>query len=228
MDIYDQHGPATHAARAAAWGAWGEIDTHVIAHLINPSFMGGPSWPATRQAHLIVRREDAMLVASDGLADPIEWNDAPPGNGFEVEVYGIGDRVPNDTVMGVSQSWLGQMVMRLSGIVASNRMGFVRQLEENGTLSVAFPGSYVPDDRFLDSDGNPVMILGLVDEELPASVEGPLSTIRLVNGKLLTGAEADFCVQGGMGSGDARAELARRFAEQGGVLRSWDARESVV
>lgn len=230
-DIYELHGPATHDAIAGAWRGWGELDTHVIGHLVNPSFMGGPRWPALRQGHSITRREDALLVASDGLADPMRWNDAEPSNGYEVEVYGIGERFAGDDTMGVAASWLGRLVMSLSNTVAQHGITFTRQLEHWGTLTVAFGGIGVPaqfEEKYVDGDGNVVALLGGEDKEVPSTVEGPLSTIRLVNAKMLTVAEADFCVQSGTGQQEAREELLRRFAEQGGVLRSWLDRESVV
>ena len=63
---------ATYAARAACWKAIGQLDTDVLGHVINPTFMGGPKWPALRQAFAIIRRPETQTVvlASDGLADP--------------------------------------------------------------------------------------------------------------------------------------------------------------
>ncbi|MBB6038283.1 hypothetical protein [Phytomonospora endophytica] len=231
-DIYELHGPATHEATSGVWNTWGTLDSHVIGHLINPSFMGGPRWPALRQGHVISRRDDALLVASDGLADPMRWNDAEPSNGYEVEVYGIGERFGGDDTMGVAANWLGQLVMSLSNTVAQHGITFTRQLEHWGTLTVAFGGVAVPgshEEKYVDGSGNVVAVLGLDDEkELPSTVDGPLSTIRLVNAKLLTVSEADFCVQSGTGQQEAREELGRRFAEQGGKIRSWLDREAVA
>ncbi|MEV0651189.1 hypothetical protein AB0I28_38645 [Phytomonospora sp. NPDC050363] len=231
IDIYEQYGPATHEVTSGVWNTWGALDPHVIGHLVNPSFMGGPRWPALRQAHVISRRDDALLVASDGLADPMTWNDAEPSNGFEVEVYGIGERFDGDDTMGVAAHWLGRTVMTLSNTVASHGIVFGRQLAHWGTLTIGLGGIGVPgayEEKYVDGEGNVVAILGLDDAEIPSSADGPLSAIRLVNAKLLTVAEADFCVQSGTGQQEAREELGRRFAEQGGVLRSWLDRESVV
>jgi len=230
-DIYELHGEATHEATAGVWKTWGALDEHVIAHLVNPSFMGGPRWPAMRQGHVISRRDDALLVASDGLADPKRWNDAEPSNGFEVEVYGIGERFGGDDTMGVAANWIGQLVMSLSNTVAQHGIVFSRQLAHWGTLTVAFSGIGIPgqyEEKYVDGGGNVVALLGLDDAEVPSSVDGPLSTIRLVNAKLLTVSEADFCVQSGTGQREAREELGRRFAGQGGVLRSWLERETAA
>ncbi|NUS40331.1 MAG: hypothetical protein HOP97_01680 [Terrabacter sp.] len=134
--------------------------------------------------------------------------------------------------MGVAANWLGQLVMSLSNTVAQHGITFTRQLEHWGTLTVAFGGVAIPaahEEKYVDGAGNVVAVLGLDDEkEVPSTVDGPLSTIRLVSAKLLTVSEADFCVQSGTGQQEAREELGRRFAEQGGKIRSWLGREPVV
>ena len=68
---------ASCAARAACWNTVGQVDSDVLAHLINPAFMGGPRWPALRQAFCVVRRPETQTVvlASDGLSDP--WDGEP-------------------------------------------------------------------------------------------------------------------------------------------------------
>lgn len=213
---------------------WGEVDEHVIGHLVNPSFMGGPSWPATRQAHVIVRRDGGggLLLASDGLADPIEWDDAPPSNGFGAEVYAMTADTFEDTgTTGLAGEWLGRVVMATSQIVAGNGPSFARMLAENGTLTVGFPNAQLPGEhgaKYMDEAGSLVVMLGLTGPEIPDSVDGPLSSIRLVNIKLLTAAEAAFCIEGGRGDGSARTELVTRFAAQGHVLWSSLYRPSVV
>ena len=49
----------------------------MLAHLLNLTYMGGPRWPAMRQAFLVARQGGATLVASDGLSDP--FDDSPEG-----------------------------------------------------------------------------------------------------------------------------------------------------
>ena len=63
---------ASCAARDACWKTVGQVDSDVLSHLINPAFMGGPRWPALRQAFAVVRRPETQTVvlASDGLSDP--------------------------------------------------------------------------------------------------------------------------------------------------------------
>lgn len=75
---------AASEARAAAYARLGTLDDDVLMPLVNPAFMGGPAWPAFRQAWRVVRRPGSTLVASDGLSDPFEDDQTPLG--FRVEV----------------------------------------------------------------------------------------------------------------------------------------------
>lgn len=220
----------TSEAIDAAWNSWGHLDNDVIAHLINPAFMGGPAWPALRQAHTITRRDNALLVASSGLADPTTWDDAEPTNGYELEVYGISPDLPTDSdTMTVATSWLGDLVRSVSNQVAHFGFRVSGMLDQYGLITLALPDLDLPDDAntHLDDD-MAVVMLGLTDTELPATIPGPLSPIRLVNVKLLTAAEGRFCVDNTIGDNNARHELARRFAEQGRPLWSSLSRPSVV
>lgn len=208
------------------------MDPHVIAQMLPSFFMGGPQWPSGRQAHLIARRGDELLVASDGLSDPIEWDDAPPSNGFGVEVYAMtGDHFDDTGTMAIPSTWLGMIVMGMSSTVAEHRLMVGRALEAEETITVAFDASGLPEaahERFVDDQGMAVVMLGVTGTEIPDQVEGPLSPIRLVNVKLLTAAEGAFCVQHDSGSRAARKELVRRFREQGNPLHSSLDRPSTV
>ncbi|WP_194893020.1 hypothetical protein [Catenulispora pinisilvae] len=221
----------TYEAIASAWNSWGRLDSDVIAHLINPAFLGGPAWPALRQAHTITRRDDALLVASSGLADPTAWDDAEPTNGFGIEVYGISPDVPVGLgTTDVAVSWLGELVQAVSNQVAHFGFRVPQMLDTYGLITLALPGLELPDAAgdYLDDDDAPVVMLGLTDAEVPASVPGPLSPIGLVNVKLLTVAEGRFCVNNTIGDENARGELARRFAEQDHPLWSSLKRPSVL
>ncbi|WP_282783477.1 MULTISPECIES: hypothetical protein [unclassified Nocardia] len=231
-DSTEIHDAATWNALSDAWNSWGRLDDDVIGHLINPAFLGGPRWPALRQAHAIARREDALLVASSGLADPTTWDDAEPTNGYEVEVFGISPDLPTSSgTMAVAKSWLGQMVMTVSNVVAQYGFQVPQMLERYGVITTELSDAQLPDeaaDTYLDDNGAIVVMLGLVDREVPTGVAGPLSPIRLVNVKLLTAAEGRFCVDNRMGDDEARRELARRFAAQGQTLWSSLSRPSVI
>lgn len=176
IDIAEEYGPATNRRLNSAWSGWGAVDQQVIAHLISPSFMGGPHWPTTRQAHLIARRDDELLVASDGLADPMEWDDADPSNGYGVEVYAMtADHFEDTSTMAIPGTWLGMVVMGVSSTVAQNGATFGRMLEAEGTLTVAFDASGLPEaanEHYVDEQGAAVVMLGVTGAEIPDVVEG--------------------------------------------------------
>ena len=215
-----------------AWGNWGNVDDELIGHMVNPAFMGGPRWPGLRQAHSVTRRGRSVLLASDGLADPTSWADAPPSNGYGVEVYGISaDPLEARDTVSLATSWLGEVVMSTSRLIAQHGFGFVDALERNATLTVGFPNAALPGpnaSKFIDDNQSLTVLLGLIDKAIPEVIEGPLSPIRLVNAKLLTVAEAQFCVNSNVGSAEAREELGHRFADQGWALYSSLDRPSVV
>jgi hypothetical protein len=84
----------TYEARDRFAGNLGAVDPDVLAPLINPTFMGGPTWPDLRQAWRVIRRGKNTIVMSDGLSDPFSDDDAP-NVGFGLEVLGeSADRMP--------------------------------------------------------------------------------------------------------------------------------------
>lgn len=65
------------------WSAVGTVEQDVLSYLISPTFSGGPYWPSTRQAYRVVRRGDAIILATEGLSDPFDDTEGM-GNGFEI------------------------------------------------------------------------------------------------------------------------------------------------
>ena len=75
------------AARDACYASLGAMDADVLAPLLNPAFMGGPRWPSLRQGWRVIRRADTIIIASNGLSDPFEYDDdvfVPRGHLLEV------------------------------------------------------------------------------------------------------------------------------------------------
>lgn len=213
---------ATSKVRDAALSGWGKLDGDVLTHLLNPSFMGGPRWPALRQAWRVARKGEARLLASDGLADPFDEGDEAR-NGFELELFAL-----TRADLALPGSWLWDMVWQMSQQVASHG-GIAGLLDELGLLTTELYDVGIPPShraKFVNDSERVCVLLGLTDPaELPARIAGPLSEIRLVNVKLLTLAELEFVLQGGAA---ARTDLAKRFAKQGDPLASSLDRQSVV
>lgn len=212
----------TSSVRDAAWSAWGTVDDDVLAHLINPMFMGGPAWPNIRQAFRVARRPREILLASDGLADPFHDRSAA-GNGFGHEFYAV----TSDPLEKIPGTWLWDMVWQMSQFAAGHG-GLAALFEELSLLSTELYDVGIPDshrDRFVTDQDRVGVLLGLRDATPPASIDGPLSPIRLINIKLLTVAELDHIVEHGEAG---REEIAQRLVAQGRPLVSSLDRRSVV
>jgi hypothetical protein len=210
MERHESLVELTAAARLAAWSSWGRVDADVIAHLLNPAFMGGPAWPNLREAFVTARQDLELLIASDGLSDPFPNPEAGDGNGYGLEVFAV----TVDPVAEPARSWLFDIVWQTSQNAAADG-GLAGLLDQLGLVSielydVAIPPSHA--ERFVSVDGRVGALLGLAGPPPPARIDGPLSPIRLVNAKLLTLAELDFVVREGEAG---RAELAARFTAQG-------------
>ncbi|MBX7077534.1 MAG: hypothetical protein K1X88_00020 [Nannocystaceae bacterium] len=213
---------ATHEALTQAWSRWGTLDADVLTHLINPAFMGGPRWPAMRQAYRVARRDGAVLLASDGLADP--FDDGPTDvNGCGLEFYAI-TRDPLERVAG---SWLWDVVWQMSNFAAGH--GGIRSLlDELGVLSTELYDVGIPAEhaaRFVNEHGRVGVLLGVADPHVPALVAGPRSSIRLVAVTLLTLDELALAASGG---GAGRARLAGLLAAQPDPTHSSLQRRSVL
>ncbi len=208
--------------RGRAWERWGALDTDVLAHLINPSFMGGPWWPGLRESFRVARRPDATLVASDGLSDPFDEGEGPADvNGLGLECFAVSD-TPVDPVAG---SWLFDLVWQLSQFAAA-RGDITRLLDNLGLVTTELYDVAIPKPhqaRFLNAEGRVGVLLGLTEEPIPSVVKGPLSPIRLVSAKLLTVDELAVAVEGGA---DARRRLAAGFSRP--ILASSLTRRSVA
>lgn len=210
---------ATHEAIAGAWRSWGQLDDDVLTHLINPALMGGPRWPGMRQAYRTARRDDGraqLLLASDGLADPFDEGEGPANvNGFELEFYAVS----SDPIDKVAGSWLWDLVWQMSNFAAQH--GGIRSLlDEMGTISTELWDVKIPDasaEAFVNEHGRVGVILGLPDPLVPARIDGPLSSIRLVNIKLLTLGELEVAAAE---ADPGRARLAQLFAAQGNASHS--------
>jgi len=190
--------------RVQAWSKWGTVSPDVLTHLLNPTFAGGPRWPAMRQGFRTARQDGAVLVASDGLSDP--WDDGDEGNGFGLEFFAI----TSDPLESVAGSWLWDIVWQMSQFAAKHG-GIGPLLDEVGHVSTELYAVGIPEDRqadFVNEAGRVGVLLGLTAEPIPPGVEGPLSEIRLVNVKLLTLGELEYVVDRGEAG---REELVRRF-----------------
>jgi hypothetical protein len=199
---------AVHAARDAAWSSVGEVDPDVVAHLINPAFMGGPQWPGLRQAFKKITRPDGLgIVASDGLADPY-LDDPTSGPGLGAELYLSSTDFSGVEVGALSGLWQFDTVYQVAQNIASMQVELGPQLERYGALSLALPGSSAPA-SWLDAEGGLGVLLGVPLEGVPSHVDVPNGTVHLVGIAPLRPAELAYILAQGA---EARRDVAARLA----------------
>ncbi|MFI6869806.1 hypothetical protein [Nocardia sp. NPDC050406] len=226
------------------WGQWGRVDPELCAERYHSRFIPEEIWrtmgvqeaepPSVEYPSFrVVRRQYGAVVTSYGLSFPDQWSDEDLTNGVGVEVYAAGLGVPRDWRPNemVTDTWLGQMVWSVAKNVSAGGAQFLGALEHYGTLSMSLPGLTFPDEArgsFVADNGDVAVLIGMRGDGFPDVVTGPLGPIRLVNIKLLSLAELDFCLSGTTGVATARDDLAQRFAARPEPLWSSLTRESVV
>jgi hypothetical protein len=210
---------AMYAAREAFAKSLGEVDSHFLAPLINPSFMGGPQWPDLREAWRVIRRGKTTMIMSDGLSDPFP-EVAEPNHGFALEILAeSSDSFPEQ----LQRSWLFNLVYQVSQ-QAAHHGGFRELIDRLDVVSMELPLSEVLK-PFATSDGRVGVLLWTMPDGVPDGFESPGGYVRIVTAKLLWPAELDHVANGGKG---AREELARKFVADGTVHTSSQQRRSVV
>ncbi len=206
------------------WETVGRVETDVLAHLISPSFTGGPEWPTTRQAYRVVRRKNTTIIATDGLSDPFSGVSGGE-NGFELELFiETPDIDPVHAgragdVSNISKSWAFEIIQNVAGTVAS--AGNINtQLDRYQVLSVEVPGvsqshavqTQVPK-RFVTSDDCIGILIGAPRQDFATEIaDMPLSPVRIVPVTIITAAELDHIRANGA---DERIALAQKLADMG-------------
>lgn len=208
----------TYAARDAFARSLGEVSPDVLAPLINPGLMGGPLWPDTRQAFLVIRRQGHTLIMSDGLADPFA-EDPEPNPGFGLEVLAETGDALAEPLQG---SWLFDLVYQVAQQCAFH--GGVRELIDRlGVVSLELPLT-PPLEPVATSNDTAGVLLHPLPPDYPGGFEVPGGAVRIVTAKLLWPSEIEFAATGKA----AREDLARRFVADGSLHRSSLTRPAVA
>lgn len=163
----------------AYWKAVGSVEDNVVSYIVNPMFLGAPAWPNTRQAYRVIRTDDSMIIASDGLSDPFvdSENDTSSGFGLEVfiEILDAQD-LSFDKIMGSPE-------FNLIELVAQNiagHGGIAELLDEVGVLSMAVPISHRFPEHWHDTDGQVGVLLGLPVPKREKQIDLPFGPCRFV------------------------------------------------
>lgn len=211
----------TFEARDRYWRGVGTVEYDVLAPLISPSFTGGPAWPTTRQAYRVIRRDNSIILATDGMSDPFEGVQGM-GNGFEMELFLETSDVSSEMageegdVTRIRESWAFALLKQTADTVAGAG-GIVHMLDQYDVISIELPGAsespvvsaQVPKEFVTDDDCIGILIGGPAPDFAISIDDTPLSPVRMVPVVLITAAELQDVRQGG---GAARRALTERLA----------------
>ncbi|MGL5012187.1 MAG: hypothetical protein ACRC6I_20155, partial [Paracoccaceae bacterium] len=198
-----------HARMDAYWATIGKCDPDLIAYLINPQFRGAPAWPNMRQAFRVVRREQSLIIASDGLSDPFVGTDMTDASGFGMEVFielpGLQD-MTFDAIRDSAAFALIESVARNMADIG----GLGDRLERYGVLSMEVPSATGFGDGWTNEDGFTGILIGAAVAGRKMQVELPFGLVQIVPVTILCESELAYLVAGGA---EARVEVARRLTD---------------
>lgn len=222
---YEQHFDKSVELRNEFWSKIGTVHPDVMAHAINPGFMGGPMWPSVRQAFIKIDTPEGTIIASDGLSDPYSDFDTNESNqtynGVGCEFYIECDETINFNAL--STTWQFHIVYQAAQQAAGNP-NIASILEEYTYLSTELYDINAPA-KFINKDGRAGALLGLPSPIVHAKVQLSLENVRMVNVKLLTLAELDYIVKN---HEEGRMKVAELLQKQDKPGKSFIGRKSVV
>lgn len=207
------------------WEKVGVVDLGVISYLVNPMFLGSPSWPSGKQAFKIIRTAESLIIASDGLSYPFEEDKDDQRNGFEMEVFIEVKGQQGMELDDIKSSAAFALIEQAAGQVA-DWGGITKILEQFNVASSEIPVSSdaIPE-KFLTPDGSVGVIFGMVAERRPKIVSNtPLSPVRMVPVTALLPSEVQEAAQ----SIARRDRVAKRLSDAGYQHFSCFEREGLV
>lgn len=192
------------------WNSIGKMEDDVLSLIVSPNFDGsGPSWPTSRQAYAVIRRKNSILVASNGLSWPEDYNAQSSGFGFEVffetssiDPHYIGDE---GDVAQLKKSFAFAVILNIAEMSAENP-SLLEMIEKYGAISTELPGvshnstaNQIPT-RFITDDDSLGVLIGAPEPDFNTTIPMPCGPVRLVPVTLLTANELDYIrVEGGKG-----------------------------
>lgn len=192
-------------ARDKLYSSFGRVEPDVIAHAINPAFMGGPAWPALRQAFSIIHRAKSTMVISNGLADPFDDTEEK-NSGFGIEIYGeTKEAMEGD----ISSSHLFKLVYAVAQQAAcSGQMAeFVKKY---GVITMELYADDCGLHDYQNDSGMVGVMIGIDHPELPKLAEFPGGEVILASVQVLTPSELEYVAEF---RAEGRNELHRRFKD---------------
>lgn len=207
-------------ARDKAYRSIGEMSGDVLTPLLNPAFMGGPRWPSLRQGWRTIHRGGNTLIASDGLSDPFDDEEAPTA-GFGLEVLLETDEPVPSNIAG---TWPFQVVSTVSQLAAGH--GSLRPLiERYGAISTELSLGGPDFEPLHNADGRVGVLINVPGKNLPSSFSTPAGDVKLFTIVLLMPQELAYIVKHGEAG---RTEVVNRLAASAAGHVSRLSRPSVV
>jgi len=174
-------------ARDDLYSSIGNVEPDVIAHLINPAFMGGPAWPAFRQAFSVIHRENSTVVITNGLSDP--FNDVKEKNtGFGLEIYA-------ETKEKIEGSILESSLFKLVYATAQQAAHSGQIAELVRKYEVITMELFADDcglDAYQNEQGMVGIMIGIEHPDLPKKFNFPGGEIVLATVQILTHEELNY------------------------------------
>lgn len=203
------------SSRRSYWEKIGAVDNDVIAYLISPEFQGAPAWPTTRQAFIIVRTVDSLIIASDGMTDLfVDTNMPDAGFGSEVyiEVAGMGAATFDE----IKKSWAFSLIENFARNVA-DRGGIADDVERLGVISMEMPAPADIDESWISTNGSVGVLIGISTEGRDPKLRlDDLNEILLIPITVISPNELDFVMEG---RAAARNELASKLSAMSDLSR---------
>lgn len=196
---------ATCNAREKLYASFGKVEPNVIAHAINPAFMGGPAWPALRQAFSVIHQGKNTIVISNGLADPFD-DIEEKNSGFGIEVYAeTKEPIEGD----ISNSHLFKIVYAVAQQAAHSGQ-MAEYVKKYGVITMELYADDCGLHDYQNESGMVGVMIGIDHPDLPRSVEFPGGEIVLASVQVLTPSELEYVAEF---RAEGRNELHRRFRD---------------
>jgi hypothetical protein len=186
QNLFDE----TCKARDEFYSSVGNVEPDVVAHVINPAFMGGPAWPALRQAFSIIHRGDNTIVISNGLSDPFD-DVEKPNTGFGIEIYAeTKERIEGN----ITESSLFKLVHATAQQAAhSGQMAdFVRQ---HGVITMELYADDCGLHQYQNENGMVGIMIGVEHPDVPKKFDFPGGEVILAAVQVLTPEELSYVAE---------------------------------
>jgi hypothetical protein len=212
---------ASAEARRRYWSRFGAVDTDVLGQLIASRFIPDmPVWPSGREVYLVVRRENTVILATDGLSDPDdgEFRDR---NGHGLELFIEAPAAALATPIGSPH--LNVLIQVARNVAYSG--GVLEPWRKYQLLSMELP-TEEPGARLVNAEGRHILLLGMPGFDRVPAIEGmPLSQTKAMAVTIVH--PDDFAKVAGEG-GQGRVRLAAALAQSGHGHVSDFARQPVL